>query len=124
LKHIFLGAPAVSRYVRSRKFHLVENQPNLPDHDFPRYGIRINPSAYVVLSNQRKRSSSIDSHPRYELKIKKRSRSCDTQLFPDIKRYTIMVSPLFYLLQNQKLIANEFFALCSFRQTIKIILNM
>ncbi|CAF1258107.1 unnamed protein product [Rotaria magnacalcarata] len=58
-------APAVSRYVRSRKFHLVDKQPNLPDHDFPRHGIRINPSAYAVLSNQRKRSSSIDSHPSY-----------------------------------------------------------
>ncbi|CAF4638364.1 unnamed protein product, partial [Rotaria magnacalcarata] len=61
-------APAVSRYVRSRKFHLVDKQPNLPDHDFPRHGIRINPSAYAVLSNQRKRSSSIDSHPSCELK--------------------------------------------------------
>ncbi|CAF4438106.1 unnamed protein product [Rotaria sp. Silwood2] len=66
-----LGAPAVSRYVRSRKFHLVENQPNLPDHDFPRHGMRINPSAYVVLSNRRQRSSSIDSHRSCELKIKK-----------------------------------------------------
>ncbi|CAF4857505.1 unnamed protein product [Rotaria magnacalcarata] len=64
-----LGAPAVSRYVRSRKFHLVEKQPNLPDHDFPRHGIRINPSAYAALSNQRKRSSSIDSHPSCKLKI-------------------------------------------------------
>ncbi|CAF3729148.1 unnamed protein product [Rotaria socialis] len=78
-------APAVSRYVRSRKFHLVEKQPNLPDHDFPRHGIRINQSAYAVLSNQRKRSSSIDSHPSYELNVKKRSRSCDDRLFPDIK---------------------------------------
>ncbi|CAF3268778.1 unnamed protein product [Rotaria socialis] len=85
-----LGAPAVSRYVRSRKFHLVEKQPNLPDHDFPRHGIRINPSAYAVLSNQRKRSSSIDSHPSCELKVKKRSRSCDDRLFPDIKYDTNM----------------------------------
>ncbi|CAF1400768.1 unnamed protein product [Rotaria sordida] len=87
-----LGAPAVSRYVRSRKFHLVENQPNLPDHDFPRRGIRINPSAYVVLSNIRKRSSSVDNHPSCELKTKKRSRSCDIQLFPDIKQRTIMTT--------------------------------
>ncbi|CAF4579955.1 unnamed protein product [Rotaria sp. Silwood2] len=87
-----LGAPAVSRYVRSRKFHLVENQPNLPDHDFPRHGIRINPSAYVVLSNTRQRSSSVDSHPSCELTIKKRSRSCDIQLFPDIKQCNILTS--------------------------------
>ncbi|CAF4545828.1 unnamed protein product [Rotaria socialis] len=87
-----LGAPAVSRYVRSRKFHLVEKQPNLPDHDFPRHGIRINPSAYAVLSNQRKRSSSIDSHPSCELKVKKRSRSCDDRLFPDIKYDTNMTT--------------------------------
>ncbi|CAF0868997.1 unnamed protein product [Didymodactylos carnosus] len=86
------GAPAVSRYVRSRKFHLVENQPNLPDHNFPRHGIRINPSAYVVLSNQRKRSSSVDSHASYELKVQKRSRSCDSRLFPYIKQHTIMTT--------------------------------
>ncbi|CAF3383836.1 unnamed protein product [Rotaria sp. Silwood2] len=87
-----LGAPAVSRYIRSRKFHLVENQPNLPDHDFPRHGIRINPSAYLVLSNTRQRSSSVDSHPSCELTIKKRSRSCDIQLFPDIKQCNILTS--------------------------------
>ncbi|UJR18766.1 hypothetical protein I4U23_005672 [Adineta vaga] len=87
-----LGAPAVSRYVRSRKFHLVENQPNLPDHDFPKYGIRINPCAYVMLSNERKRSSSIDSYRSYELKIEKRSRSCDARLFPDINEDFILTS--------------------------------
>ncbi|CAF1318134.1 unnamed protein product, partial [Didymodactylos carnosus] len=91
-QNIRSSAPAVSRYVRSRKFHLVGNQPNLPDHDFPKHGIRINPSAYVVLSNQRKRSSSVDSHASYELKVKKRSRSCDRRLFPDIKQHTIMTT--------------------------------
>ncbi|CAF3784311.1 unnamed protein product, partial [Rotaria sp. Silwood1] len=69
-----------------------ENQPNLPDHDFPRHGIRINPSTYVVLSNKRKQSSSVDNHPSCELKIKKRSRLCDIQLFSDIKQHTVMVS--------------------------------
>ncbi|CAF1263946.1 unnamed protein product [Adineta ricciae] len=87
-----LGAPAVSRYVRCRKFHLVEKQPNLPDHDFPKHGIRINPSAYVILSNGRKRSLSVDSHSSYELIIKKRSRSCDARLFPDMKGDTILTS--------------------------------
>lgn len=95
--HFFLGVPAVSRYVRSRKFHLVDNQPNFPDHDFPKHGIRINPSAYVALSNQRKRSLSVDSYSSCELKPRRRSRSCDTQLFPDIKQRTLMVSQLFFI---------------------------
>ncbi|CAM4848066.1 unnamed protein product [Rotaria magnacalcarata] len=46
----------------------------------------------AVLSNQRKRSSSIDSHPSCELKVKKRSRSCDDRLFPDIKYDTNMTT--------------------------------
>ena len=60
---------------------------------FPNHGIFPMDSP---LSYQRKRSSSIDARPSYELKIKKRSRSCDTHLFPDIKQYTIIVSQLFY----------------------------
>jgi hypothetical protein len=98
----------VSRYVRSRKFHLVEKQPSLPDHDFPKHGIRINPSAYVMLSNQRKRSFSIDSQPSYELKIRKRSRSCDARLFPDIKEDTIIVSQLFHSFQSQSVTIMSF----------------
>ena len=96
MKHIFFGAPVVIRYLWNRKIHLAESQPNLPDLDFPRCGIRINPSKYVVLPNQRKRAFLVDIHLSHELKIKKRSRLCDTQLLTDIKQYTIMVNQQFY----------------------------
>ncbi len=43
-----LGIPAVSRYVRSRKFHLLDQSPNLPDHDFPKAGVKITPAIGIV----------------------------------------------------------------------------
>ncbi|CAF2854670.1 unnamed protein product [Rotaria sp. Silwood2] len=42
-----IGTPAVSHYVRSRKFHLIDQAPNLPDHDFPKPGIKITPSSEI-----------------------------------------------------------------------------
>ncbi|CAF3237351.1 unnamed protein product [Rotaria sp. Silwood2] len=43
-----VGIPAVSRYVRSRKFHLLDQPPNLPDHDFPKLGVEITPAIGIV----------------------------------------------------------------------------
>ncbi|CAF3635599.1 unnamed protein product, partial [Rotaria sp. Silwood2] len=71
-----VGIPAVSRYVRSRKFHLLDQPPNLPDHDFPKLGVEITPAGYVRLWHNR-RSSSADSHLKsVSLPRMRRSKSC------------------------------------------------
>ncbi|CAF1556269.1 unnamed protein product, partial [Didymodactylos carnosus] len=76
-----LGIPVVSRHVRSRKFLLLNQSPNLPDHDFPKAGVKITPAGYVRLWHHR-RSSSANSNPTPASLLRmKRSKSCESTLF-------------------------------------------
>jgi hypothetical protein len=93
-----LGIPAVSRYVRSRKFHLLDQSPNLPDHDFPKGGVKITPAGYVRLWHNR-RPSSVNPKPKSTLLPRmKRSKSCGSSLFK-LSAETQQVNKILFLSQ-------------------------
>ncbi|CAF5063226.1 unnamed protein product, partial [Rotaria sp. Silwood1] len=76
-----VAIPAVSRYVRSRKFHLLDQPPNLPDHDFPKAGVKITPAGYIRLWHNRRSSSADPNSKLVSLPRMKRSKSCESTLF-------------------------------------------
>ena len=48
---IKVGAPAVSRYHQVKRIFSCDNNPNLPDHDFPVPGYHLTVSGYMFLEN-------------------------------------------------------------------------
>ena len=76
-----IGIPAVSHYVRSRKFHLIDQAPRLLDHDFPKLSVKITPPGYVRLRHNRRSSSANPSSESTLLSQMKTSKSCGSCLF-------------------------------------------
>lgn len=74
---INVGTPAVSRYFQIRSFYKSDDDPILPDHDFPYAESKLIPSGYLIMKSKQKESGRCRSlSPVKNLKSSnKRSRS-------------------------------------------------
>ena len=52
MNKIRIGSMAVSRYHQIRRFFVVGDEPNYPDHDFPVKNNKIIPSGYLCLTSK------------------------------------------------------------------------
>ena len=56
-----VGPPAVSRYHQVRKMFTKDDNPNLPDHDFPIPGYLLNTLGYMWLQNTPQNQTPINN---------------------------------------------------------------
>lgn len=58
-----IGTNAVSRHLKIRKFHDVDDVPDYNDHHFP-FGYKITPMGYMLLSSQGTNRKTVDNNGR------------------------------------------------------------